>query len=261
MPRRLLELALVTERLRPSRRRYLGVRAIEVANIVGTEGRGDDFDARFSPLRPDLRGRARQLARAFPNGNFGTIVVEKLGDAYFVVDGHHRVAVARQRDMVTIDAEVTELTARWHLSASPGCEELRHAEQERLFMSESGLGEVRPEARIRFSEAVGYRQLLETMQVHGYELMLEAQHPLTRGEVAAHWYSNVYLPTVRLVAGKALDGQCRHATDSDRFLWLWERRPELSAEHRSERLVDVVRTVTSDGATRNRRGTRRIRRG
>jgi hypothetical protein len=117
----------------------LGVRAIEVANIVGTEGRGDDFDARFSPLRPDLGGRARQLARAFPSGNFGPITVEKLGDAYFVVDGHHRVAVARQRGMATIDAEVTELTARWHLSASPGCDELRHTEQERLFMSESGL--------------------------------------------------------------------------------------------------------------------------
>jgi hypothetical protein len=259
MARRLLELGLVTERLRPSRRRYLGVRAIEVANIVGTEGRGDDFDARFSPLRPELRRRARQVALAFPSGNFGPITVERLGDAYFVVDGHHRVAVARQRGMATIDAEVTELTARWHLSASPGCDELRHAEQERLFMGESGLGEVRPEARIRFSESVGYRQLLETMQVHGYELMLEARHPLARGEVAAHWYSNVYLPTVQLVAGKVLDGQCRHATDSDRFLWLWGRRPELSAEHGSGGLADVVRAVTSDAAQRSRRGRRRIR--
>jgi hypothetical protein len=258
MAGRLLELGYATERLRPSRRRYLGVRAIEVASIVGTEGRGDDFDASFSPLRPHLRARVRQLARAFPTSNFGPISVEKLGDAYFVVDGHHRVAVARQRGMETIDAEVTELTARWHLSASPGCDELRHAEQERLFMSESGLGELRPEARIRFTEAVGYRQLLETMQVHGYELMLETQRPLARDEAAAHWYSNVYLPIVELVAGKVLEGQCRHATDSDRFLWLWERRPELSAGHRSGALADFVRAVTSDGG---RRGRRRIRRG
>jgi hypothetical protein len=261
MTRRLLELELVTERLRPSGRRYLGVRAIAVASIVGTEGRGDDFDAAFSPLRPHVRERARQVARAFPSGSFDPISVEKLGDAYFVVDGHHRVAVARQRGMVTIDAEVTELTARWHLSASADPDELRHAEQERLFMSESGLGEVRPEARIRFSEAVGYRRLLETMQVHGYDLMLEAHRPLARGEVAAHWYANVYLPTVELVAGKTLAGQCRHATDSDRFLWLWEQRPELGARRGSGDLADVVRVVASDGARRRRRGMRRIRRG
>jgi hypothetical protein len=257
MTRPLLELGLVTERLRPSRRRYLGVRAIEVASIVGTEGRGDDFDANFSPLRPHVHERARRVARAFPSGNFDPISVEKVGDAYFVVDGHHRVAVARRLGMVTIDAEVTELTARWHLSASPGRDELRHAEQERLFMSESGLGEVRPEARIRFSEPVGYRQLLETMQVHGYELMLESRRPVARDEVAAHWYSNVYLPTIRLVAGKTLDGQCRHATDSDRFLWLWQQRPELSDEQGSGRLADVVRGMTVDGARRTRRRIRR----
>lgn len=255
MAGRLLELELATVRLGASRRRHLGIRPIEVASIIGTEGRGDDFDDRFSPLKPHVRERMRRLARAFPSGNFGPISVDKLGDAYFVVDGHHRVAVARKRGMVTIDAEVTELTARWHLSAVATCEELRHAEQERLFMTASGLAEVRPDARIRFTRAVGYRQLLETIQVHGYALMLDGQRRLARGEVADDWYANVYLPTVRLVAGKTLDGECRHATESDRFLWLWAQRHELSVEHGREQLADVVRLVTSDDRrTRRRRG-------
>jgi hypothetical protein len=261
MARRLLELELATERLRPSRRRYLGVRPIEVARIIGTEGRGDDFDAEFSPLKPHLRERARGLVRAFPNANFGPISVEKLGDAYFVVDGHHRVAIARRRGMATIDAEVTELTARWHLSASADRDELRHAEQERLFMSESGLGDVCPDAQIRFSEAVGYRRLLETMQVHGYELMLDAQRPLARSEIAGDWYANVYVPTVELVAGKTLAGECRQATDSDRFLWLWQHRHEVGLEHGGGQLADVVEAVTSDAGRRSRRIAPRIRRG
>ena len=117
-------------------------------------------------------------------------------------------------------------------------------------MTDSGLGQVRPEARIRFTEAVGYRQLLETMQVHAYELMLDAHRPLTRGEVAGHWYSDVYLPTVQLVAGKKLDGECRHATESDRYLWLWEQRHELSAAHGSRQLADVIRVVAKDGGRR-----------
>src|SRR5215475_10132092 len=143
MRRRLLELEQATERLGASRRRYVGVRPIAIASIIGTEGRGGDFDAAFSPLKAHVRERMRGLGRAFPSGNFGPISVEKLGDAYFVVDGHHRVALARERGMQTIDAEVAERTARWHLSALATPEELRHAEQERLFMTESGLADVR----------------------------------------------------------------------------------------------------------------------
>jgi hypothetical protein len=259
MARRLLELEHATDSLRPSRRRYLGVRPIEVASIIGTEGRGNDFDAVFSPLKPHLRERQRQLERAFPRADFGPISLEKLGDAYFVVDGHHRVSIARERGMITIDAEVTELTARWHLSGSANRDELHHAEQERLFMTDSGLGEVSPEARIRFTQAVGYRQLLEAIQVHGYQLMLDAQRPLARGEVAGHWYSNVYLPTIQLVAKKKLDGECQRATESDRFLWLWEQRHELSVEHGTGQLADVIRAVTRhDGRSSRRIGRRSL---
>jgi hypothetical protein len=260
MARRLLDLELATERLGASRRRYVGVRPIAVSSIVGTEGRGDDFDAAFSPRKAHLRERVRRLGQAFPSGNFGPISVEKLGDAYFVVDGHHRVALARQRGMETIDAAVTELTARWHLSALATSEELRHAEQERLFMTESGLADVRPDARIRFTRAVGYRELLDTIRIHGYALMLDAERRPTRAEVADDWYSNVYLPTVQLVEGTKLDGECRHATESDRFLWLWEQRHELGVESGSWQLADVVRAATGDGSPPRRRRPRRIRR-
>ena len=74
-----------------------------------------DFDREFRPLRPELRSRWQRLAQRFPDGDFPPIVVSKLGDAYFVLDGHHRVAVARRIGMETIDAEVTELRTFWQL--------------------------------------------------------------------------------------------------------------------------------------------------
>lgn len=95
----LLSLAQATERLRPSRRVYRGVMPIDVASIIGTADREHDFDRQFTALQPNVRDRQRRLARAFPDGAFAPIVVEKLGDAYFVVDGHHRVAIARRRGM------------------------------------------------------------------------------------------------------------------------------------------------------------------
>jgi len=81
------------------------VRPIEVASIVGTAGRCCDFDRCFHPLRPNLEERARAVKRRFPAGDFPAIEVVQVGDAYFVVDGHHRVAAARDLGVAAIDAE------------------------------------------------------------------------------------------------------------------------------------------------------------
>jgi hypothetical protein len=257
MANELLPLQEATERLRPFRRRHLGVRPVALESIIGTDSRDGDFDRDFHALKPGVRERRRRVATAFPRGDFPPITVEKLGDAYFVIDGHQRVAVARQMRMATIDADITELTARWHLGADADRTELIHAEQERLFMAESGLGAVRPDAQIRFSRAVGYRQLLETIQVHGYQLMLETPRPLARAEVALDWYTRIYLPAVEMIADDRLDAFCPDATASDRFLWLLEQRRELGVEYGTRQLADVIHLTTRQ-ADQRRRGLRRL---
>ena len=140
----LLPLEEATRRLRPFERHYVGLRPIPVNQVVGTDSRGGDFDRDFLPRRPEIGTRWRQVEQAYPDGDFPPIVVYQLGDAYFVLDGHHRVAIARQRGMLTIDAEVTELRARWHLRPDADIVELIHAEQQRIFMDESGLDRTRP---------------------------------------------------------------------------------------------------------------------
>jgi hypothetical protein len=257
MPIDLLPLDEATRRLRPFARRYAGIRAIPVSQIVGTDSRFGDFDRRFHPRRPAIRDRWRQLERAFPDAAFPPIVVYKLGDAYFVIDGHHRVAIARRRRMETIDAEVTELTARWHLPADADLLELIHAEQERIFMDESGLVEVHRDVRMLFSRPVGYVQLLETVQIHGYHLMQASQRVLPRSEIARDWYAAVYLPTVEALRDVRLDDVCPEATDPDRFLWIYDRRRELVPEYGCQQVGEVARRATEQLA-RERRGVRRL---
>ncbi len=258
MTRNLLTLDEATERLRPSARHYLGIRPIPVERIVGTDSRAGDFDRDFRARRPDVRERRRRVALAFPDGNFPPIVVYQLGDAYFVIDGHHRVAVARQQRRELIDAEVTKLTARWHLDPNADPVELLHAEQERIFMVESGLAEVRPDVQIRFSRAVGYRQLLETIQVHGYGLLVDAQRPLDRSGIALDWYARIYLPTIEQLKGQGLyEALCPGATVSDRFLWAYEQRRELSVEHGPQQLAEAAYRAL-EGMSRRPRGLRRL---
>jgi ParB-like nuclease domain len=253
--RELLPLDEATRRLRPFERHFVGFRPIPVRQIVGTDSRGGDFDRDFLPRRLDVGTRWRQVEAAFPEGDFPPIVVYKLGDAYFVIDGHHRVAIARQRGLETIDAEVTELRARWHLPAGADVVELIHAEQERIFMEDSGLAEARPDVRIRFSRPVGYIELLENVQIHGYHLMLDAGHVLTPREIASDWYERIYLPTVEAIRAEGLQGVCPGATYPDRFLWVYQRRRELVPERGCVGLDDAAREAAEETTPR---GLRRL---
>lgn len=238
----LLPLEEAEARLRPFNRRHVGVRAIPLDRIIGTDGRGSDFDRDFLPRRPDIARRWRGVERAFPDGDFPPIVAYRLGDAYFVLDGHHRVAIARRRGMRTIDAEVTELTSRWHLSADADLVELVHAEQERIFVESSGL---RTESPIRFSHAAGYVELLENIQIHGYHLMLDGGRLLSRAAIAQDWYDEVYRPAIAAIEASSLPEHYPDATTADLFLHVYRRRRERVPDCGCTSLEDTVRDLAA----------------
>jgi hypothetical protein len=90
----------------------VGVREIPLDALVGTDGRASSFTLDFCPLHAFSRDRLRSLEAAFAAGAFPPIVTVKLGEPYFVIDGHLRAALARRGGAEMIDADVTELIAR-----------------------------------------------------------------------------------------------------------------------------------------------------
>lgn len=98
---------------RRSKRAYGGVlrgrATVELSHIVGSAGKHDWFDGAFMPLRALSRERWKRIDRAFRLGHeLPPVILYKLGDFYFVKDGHHRVSVARFHGAEWIDAEITE---------------------------------------------------------------------------------------------------------------------------------------------------------
>jgi hypothetical protein len=90
-----------------------GRRVVRVEHIVGSVGRSSQFDGGFMPAKRSLEGRWKHVDRAFHGGiELQPVVLNKVGDHYFVVDGNHRVSVARYHGVEMIDAEVTEFRAR-----------------------------------------------------------------------------------------------------------------------------------------------------
>jgi hypothetical protein len=229
-PQPLLNLDDVGRRLHIFEQSYVGIRPIRVDAIVGTLGREGDFDRDFVPMRSQVEQRWRRVDEAFPEGDFPPITVYELDGRYFVVDGHHRVAVARRRGIEYIDAEITRLRTRWPLPEGADLGRIIMVEQQRVFMDESGLERARPEVRIEFSRPQGYIELLEQIKVHGFHLMQERQRVLPMGEIAGDWYDNVYLPTVRAIKRDGLWELFPNATKADLYLWVSERRRELFPE-------------------------------
>jgi|WetSurMetagenome_2_1015567.scaffolds.fasta_scaffold168396_2 hypothetical protein len=103
----LQEFGCYADRLQGSRK-YLGLQTIPVPGIVGSVGRSHDFDRRFRPLKTHLRERWAGALLRSGTDSWPPINVNKVGEDYFVEDGHHRVSVANYLGMVYIQAEVWE---------------------------------------------------------------------------------------------------------------------------------------------------------
>jgi hypothetical protein len=218
-----------SRRLRVSGRSYLGVREIPLERIVGSVDRSADFDRDFKPQRGLSRRRLASLRSAFPDGDLPAIDVFEVGGAYFVEDGHHRVALARERRATFIDAAVTRLRTSYEIGPDVDVSQLVHTEQHRLLMEESGLAAARPDAVIHFTLLDGYTQLREIVKAHGYDLARRRGTLPAPEEVAADWYDTVFRPGVDAARRASLPELYAswRSTDADLFLWLYQLRRDL----------------------------------
>jgi hypothetical protein len=239
----LLPLPEVTRRLRQFEQHYVGIQPIPVARIVGTVDRSRDFDRDFLPRRPEMEDRWRQVERAFPDGAFPVITVFELDGSYFLVDGHHRVAIARQLGTEFIDADITELHTKIPLAPEANIGQIIHAEQEANFLEESGLDRARPGVRISLSRPEGFVELLEIIRVHGYHLMKERGEPVDDADISGDWYDWLYEPAVEAIRQEGLTDRYPNATEGDLFLWLHHRRRAMFPERGGVPYDEVARLV------------------
>jgi hypothetical protein len=125
---RLLSFDDVRRELAANNRLYRGTRVVAVDEIVGSVGRWRDFDRSFLPARASVGHKWKRIDRAFQRGeDLPPVELYEVGEAYFVVDGHHRVSVARYHDVPTLEAAVVEFHPKRLAGPAPATSKSRLA--------------------------------------------------------------------------------------------------------------------------------------
>jgi len=232
------------ERLHLFQQSYGGVQPIPVDKVVGSAARSKDFDEDFLPMKPHLKQRWESLERAYPTGDFPPIDVYQVGDVYFVIDGHHRVGLAKHMGVDQIDAEVTVIHTDLDIHDALTFRELIQLEMRRWFMRESGLAATFPDAEISFTRPEGWAELLEHVRLHGYHMMMARATVVPIEEIAADWYRRTFLPTIEAIREERLSELTpRESTDADLFLWVHQKRRAMFTSHGLADYPEVVRAT------------------
>ena len=212
---------------------YIGVKQIETDKIIGSVSRYHDFDRAFLPKQTHTRSRWESIDRAhFKQIILPPIEVYKIGDAYFIKDGNHRVSVAREKGQAFIDAYVTEVHTPGHIDKDTDLNKLVLEQEYMEFLKETNLDKLYPGEDFRFTLPGQYDKILQHISVHRWFMGEKLNRPISDEEAVRGWYREVYQPLLRIIQKHDILRNFPHRTPMDLYLWILEHRWYLAEEQK-----------------------------
>jgi nucleotide-binding universal stress UspA family protein len=256
--RDLLSYEQVRDRLRAKETPSWKLEDIPLDSIVGSMGRYKDFTRDFLPLERADEGRWARVKVAM-NGAAGLppIEVYRLGGAHFVLDGNHRVSVARELGASHIQAHVREVQIKVSLSPDVQPDDLIIMAEQAEFLERTRLDEIRPAADLTVTSAGRYDVLEGQIRAHRHSLQLQRPGGVGDAEVVGSWFDRVYLPAVLSIRRISLLREFPARTEADLYVWItqhqadlerslgWEIRPESAAADLAARAGRRFRRIVS----------------
>ena len=228
-----------------------GLKDVPVKAIVGSLGRYKDFTHSFMPIHESDAHRWAGVRVAAERGQgLPPVELYKIGEAYFVKDGNHRVSIARDFDFPTIQAWVTEIETRVPFTPDMNADDLILANQQIEFLKETQLDALRPESNVRVTEPGKYPILLDHIRKHQYYMGIDLDREVEWSEAVGHWYDEVYLNVLQLIRQRGILDAFPDRTETDFYVWLADHRKELEArigwDVTTEAAVDSLVPVAQD---------------
>ena len=208
---------------------YRGVKTVPLNQIAGSLNRYHEFDRAFLPASDVLAERWQRVNRAFyQDVSLPPVVLYKIGQVYFVVDGHHRVSVAREQGQLEIEAEVRECATRVNITPDIKPEDLEVLEGKVHFLERTSLDHLRPTANIKLTIPDGFERMVEHIAVHRYFMGLDLQRDISEKEAVGDWYDRVYSPIVNVIRDTDILQEFPGKTEGDLYLWVLDHQHYLA---------------------------------
>ncbi len=205
-----------------------GLKDIRLDKIVGSVGRYQDFTRAFLPRSSANRQRWTNLkGLAVGLSGWPPIDVYQVGEVYFVRDGNHRVSVAMEMGMKTIQAYVTECVSPVPLDSTVTAADLILKADRADFLTRTDIDRLRPDHGIELTLPGRYQDLLAHIAAHQWFINRSSDAPLSWEEATVSWYDNVYVPLVELIKAKDMLREFPHRTVADLYAWVAEHELEL----------------------------------
>lgn len=227
----LLPFDTIRRNLRQQSPLYRGIQEVALEQIVGSVGRYSEMTRQFLPLNDALRDRWVKMAElAQSDEGWPPIELYRVGSAYFVRDGNHRVSAARHLRFPTIEAHVWEFPDDIEINSHDRLDEVLNRFREREFLQKTGLDRY-PAYDIRFTTGGRYPELQAQIEDLRQKLEFIDEREVTLEEAAAAWYDLVYLPTVQVIRDSGLLEAFPGRTEADLFAWMSLHRDNLRQQY------------------------------
>lgn len=224
--------------------------------IVGSVGRYSDFNRQFRP-RNDSDELRWTRVKAAMEGPLGVPPIElyRIGNAYFVLDGNHRVSVLRRMGATQAQAYVTEVQTRVPLSPYDSPDDLILKAEYAEFLDHTKLDEQRPQAGLRVTSPGRYAGIEEEIAAHHANFAATQGHGESFEAAAANWYDTIYLPVIDSIRRQGILLDFPERTETDLYVWIAQHRAEL--EHALGWNI-APDAAASDLVNRHSRAPRRV---
>ena len=250
----------VSSKLRAVSQTNIGVQQVPLENIIGSVNRTSDFDRNFRPLSDGDRSRWANVKAAMTSPyttGVPPVSLYKIGEAYFVLDGNHRISIAKEMGLDSIEAYVTEVKTKVPLSSSFTLAELAEKAALADFLEDTHLDRILPGIDLSLKRIENYPLLVEHINVHQYYMGIDQNREVSFDDAALDWYDHVYSPVVKIIEDSGLRYEFPDFTITDLYLWVLDRQQDLREEYgtsfKTENVVDFVASMegkqTKDSGT------------
>ncbi|MFO7749456.1 MAG: Lrp/AsnC ligand binding domain-containing protein [Desulfobacteraceae bacterium] len=194
-----------------------GENYVELDRIIGSVGKYYDFDSRFRPKKQISGKRFTEIKKAIRHGTpLPPVQLYQIRRDFYVLDGNHRVAAAKELGQSKIRASIIELC-----SDSNTMENLLYMERQDFFRK-TGLEET-----IHLTEVGKYNYLERQIEKHKNHLTNISGQESDFAKAAKDWFNTIYIPLTTIIKNGSLIKHFPSRTIADLYTYIahhhWER--------------------------------------